>query len=514
VTDDSTRDSESSSIAGLLRQLVETPNATLPPQLLASGTVVDGRFRIDRLLGQGGTAIVYVAHDLEAKRDVALKVGNAESEAGVRRVRREAQALAKLEHPSVIRVYAVGGVDERMYIAMELVGGGNARAWLANPRTWREVVRFYAAAGDGLAAAHAAGFVHRDVKPDNILVGANGTPRVADFGLVAARDAMPSTAFVALTRAGAIMGTPAYMAPEQLAGEVVDARADQFSLCAAIWEALFGEPPFPGATMASIAAKLITGPAKPPADTRGVPPRIVDALCRGLALAKADRWPSVAELVRELRRGARRRWPYAAAIAAAAVVAGIVAFAVTPSRSHPAPAQPTGDRLRWRVADGDLVGHGRPLHFDPARAELRPFLEWALVEVRSHVPDAELARIEIENVRRDGTADLTLPGRLHAIPAQIELRFASKHARAGRADCMQHIHATATEVVLDLEFSVCDEEIVPIPRCTPSLVWYLLANRYSLPKDALVNESYYEGFGAAWFVDSAGRHERFADACD
>src|SRR5262249_17648653 len=154
---------EASSIAGLLQALVETPGARPPPRLLATGTVVDGRFRVDRLLGQGGTAVVYLAHDLSLRRDVALKVGNVEPADGVRRLRADAQALARLAHPNVVTVFQVGGTDDRMYIAMELVAGGSARAWLSQPRTWREIIALYAAAGDGLAAAHAAGFVHRDV---------------------------------------------------------------------------------------------------------------------------------------------------------------------------------------------------------------------------------------------------------------------------------------------------------------------------------------------------------------
>src|SRR5262249_48686785 len=155
--------------------------------------------------------------------------------------------LARLSHPNVVVVYEVGEVDGRLFVAMEHVAGGTARTWLTTARRWREIVALYAAAGDGLAAAHAAGIVHRDFKPDNVLVGDDGRPRVADFGLARVLVGDDATAVPdGATRAGAIAGTLAYMAPEQLDGGAVDARADQFAFCAALWEALYGVRAFAG----------------------------------------------------------------------------------------------------------------------------------------------------------------------------------------------------------------------------------------------------------------------------
>jgi hypothetical protein len=290
------------------------------------------------------------------------------------------------------------------------------------------------------------------------------------------------------------------MAPEQLAGEVVDARADQFSLCAAIWAALFGALPFPGDNVAAIAAAFLAGPVEPPKDARGVPPRIAAALRRGMALGRGERWPSVAALLVELRRAARRRWlGLAIAGAGLAVIAGLVAFFATTS-NRPQPVR--------------AAGAPAPLPFDPQRVELKPFLQWAFVEVRRKVPDAELARIHIDNVRGDGTADLTRSSRFHGLPAVLELRFASR-ARDGRADCMQSVRATAKKVQIDFEFGVCDEPVVPVPRCTPAAIRRLIAIRHpDIAPEELVNESYYAGLGlTAWFVDAAGYSERFDDLC-
>src|SRR5207302_1743091 len=187
--------------------------------------------------------------------------GSAGSAAALARIEREAQALARLSHPNVVVVYEVGLVDGRVFVAMEYVAGGTARSWLReSPRTAREILALYGAAGDGLAAAHAAGIVHRDFKPDNLLVGDDGRPRVADFGLARGLydpDAPPEpdrAPLVDVTGTGSIVGTPAYMPPEQLAGAAVDARADQFAFSAALWEALYGARPFPGATPLEVQA--------------------------------------------------------------------------------------------------------------------------------------------------------------------------------------------------------------------------------------------------------------------
>jgi hypothetical protein len=331
----------------LLREMVATPGVPGGAELEV-GAIVDAQYRIDAPIGRGGMGAVYRARDLELDRDVALKIGTAVSESALLRVQREAIALAKLQHPNVVTVHQVGRLGGRVYIAMEFVAGGNAREWLAARRAakpakrdWRAIVQLYAAAGDGLAAAHAAGFIHRDFKPDNVLVGEDARPRVADFGLVrtttttgdpeAAVTTPGSPLNVAVTRADAVMGTPAYMAPEQLSGGAVDERCDQYSFCVSVWEALFGVRPFMDD------AKPDADPQPPPELARAVPRRIAAALRRGLQLAPAARWPSMASLVAELRRdpGRMRRTIALVAGALVAIAAAIVIPIATADKRDP-----------------------------------------------------------------------------------------------------------------------------------------------------------------------------------
>jgi serine/threonine-protein kinase len=285
----------------------------------AEDEVID-EYRIARAIGRGGMGQVYLARDTRLDRDVALKFCSTASASTARRIEREAIALARLAHPNVVVVFGVGEWRGQFYIAMEYVEGGNAREWLrAGPRTWREIVALYVAAGDGLAAAHARGFVHRDFKPDNVLVGDDGRPRVADFGLVGADPTSsddgtaPSPALSRLTRQDAVIGTVGYMAPEQLANSAVDARADQYAFCVALWEALFGRKP---------------NPAQPFVASARVPRRILAALRRGLEPEREDRFPTMKELLGQLRRDWRTRRVAIAAAAGASVLAvgGYVMF--------------------------------------------------------------------------------------------------------------------------------------------------------------------------------------------
>ena len=225
------------------------------------------------VLGSGGMGVVYAAFDPELNRRVAIKLVRAElgrDEHGRARMVREAQAMARLSHPNVVSVYDVGiAGDGSLFIAIELVEGGTLSDWLRqSPRSGRDVLAMFIAAGRGLAAAHRAGLVHRDFKPENVLVGTDGRPRVTDFGLVCADSADNADSVVErttdpepislssssdslqtpLTNAGVVMGTPGYMSPEQCASLPTDARSDQFSFCAALYRALYGERPFEGST--------------------------------------------------------------------------------------------------------------------------------------------------------------------------------------------------------------------------------------------------------------------------
>jgi tetratricopeptide (TPR) repeat protein len=320
------------SLASELRGLAATPGPRRP--ILERGALIDDLYRVEDLLGEGGMGVVFRARDLRLDREVAIKIGTAVTPAALARAEREAMALAKLSHPNVVIVYGVGELGGRLYLAMELVRGGSARAWVkAVPRTPREIVALYAAAGDGLAAAHAAGLVHRDFKPDNVLVGEDGRPRVGDFGLARGADTAEdepgeaAPASDAITRTGGVLGTLGYMPPEQLGGEDLDARADQFAFCVSLWEALFGARPFAGRTPREVGDAFERGLPRPP-DGAKVPAHVLAALRRGLAFDRDARWPSMAALVTELRRdpGARRR--RAAVIAGVGAAGAIAAAAV------------------------------------------------------------------------------------------------------------------------------------------------------------------------------------------
>jgi WD40 repeat protein/predicted Ser/Thr protein kinase len=298
-----------------------------------------GRFTIVRELGAGGMGVVYVAYDEQLDRRVAVKLlrrSDTDTQ-GKARLEREAQAMARLSHPNVVTVHEVGMHQEQVFVAMEFVDGGDLRGWLkAKQRTWQEIVAAFRQAGEGLAAAHAAGIVHRDFKPDNVLVGNDGRVRVADFGLAHAHDenlegereiSITSSARLdqSITRTGALMGTPAYMAPEQYASTRTDARTDQFAFCVALWEGLYGRRPFSGTTLAALSTAIADGVIdEPPPSELEVPAWLRVALVRGLSPKPNDRWPSMRALLDvlgndpQLRR--RRRARIAAIVSAAALV--------------------------------------------------------------------------------------------------------------------------------------------------------------------------------------------------
>ncbi|MBL9101695.1 MAG: tetratricopeptide repeat protein [Myxococcales bacterium] len=284
-----------------------------------------GRFVVLRRLGAGSMGVVYSAYDEELGRRVAIKLIHVDGRAGQRqaRLQREAQVMARLSHPNVVQVYEVGEHDGHIYIAMEYIAGRTLAAWLAEARRgWPDVLAVFLQVGAGLAAAHRAALVHRDVKPDNILIGEDGRALIADFGLARhdshAADAAPSAAAdqaldddnLRLTATHALIGTPAYMPPEQHLGRAVDARSDQYSFCASLWESVHGELPFTAATRGELILK-ITGGSLPPWRRGGRVPRWLHrTIARGLAADPAARWDSMDALLAALGRATwrRRRW--------------------------------------------------------------------------------------------------------------------------------------------------------------------------------------------------------------
>jgi len=326
----------------------ESPVTTLRSVLERGATV--GRYIIVDQLGAGGMGVVYSAYDPELDRKLALKLLRDDTGRGERRARlvREAQALARLDHPNVVAVYDVGAIDDQVFIAMELVAGRTVAAWLAEaPRPWRDIIAVYQQAGHGLAAAHALGIVHRDFKPENVLIDQVGRVRVVDFGLARptatsgdaitisddgepSDDAPPAAFAVSLTRTGALVGTPGYIAPELAHGDT-RAAGDQFSFCVAVWKALFDELPFAGTTAKELARAALDGELRPVPRSVRVPARIQRALIRGLSADPAKRFPTLQALLAELA-GAPRRKSFAAVLL---VLAGGVTASAFALRSHP-----------------------------------------------------------------------------------------------------------------------------------------------------------------------------------
>ena len=321
----------------------EEPDDSVPA-LVAGSTA--GRYVLLHRLGAGGSGWVFAAFDPELNRKIAIKVLRTDREASPQasaarmRLLREAQAMARLKHPNVLPVYDVGTLehagDERVFLAMELVEGGTLRQWLKQPRSRRETLDVICAAGRGLAAAHDAGLVHRDFKPENVLIGNDGRVCVTDFGLVrssgdsdvtaAAPDAAATESSSALetplTRANAVMGTPGYMAPEQYRGETADARTDQFSFCVTLFEALYGERPFPGRTVGDIRIATLAGKLVEPPRAAGVPRWLERTVLRGLHAERSARYDDMHALLAALAADPairRRRWLVRAGVVVAAL---------------------------------------------------------------------------------------------------------------------------------------------------------------------------------------------------
>jgi serine/threonine protein kinase/tetratricopeptide (TPR) repeat protein len=380
----------------------DRPDAEPVPERIRERGEKVGRYVVLDTIGRGGMGVVYSAWDPQLDRRIALKLvalageGDVEVETQRARLLREAQALARLEHPNVVKVHDVGVCDEQVFIAMEHVEGVSLRDWLrSRRRSVRSIVEVFRAAAHGLAAAHAAGLVHRDFKPDNVLVGEGGIIKVVDFGLareaVGDGDAAPRTRHWAqtepkfaaaleaaasealasasasdsgagspefdsesfesassvspprsllrsttstLTVAGTILGTPAYMAPEQHRGRVVDARSDQYAFCVALWEAVYGKRPFSGREPKLLAARKYEFKLRE--STRGIPvPRWLRALLmKGLAAQPSARFTDMNQLIAALDRGiepGRSMLPWFALLGIAFVI-GIVATVV--ARDH------------------------------------------------------------------------------------------------------------------------------------------------------------------------------------
>jgi len=317
-----------------------------PDPLIDRGTSL-GRYVILDTLGEGGMGVVYAAYDPELDRRIAIKLlRHATSAEGNARLLREARAMARLNHRNVATVHDVGTVDGSVFIAMEFLEGETLKRHLAahvGPQRlgFREVLRLFIAAGEGLAAAHRAGFIHRDFKPENVMLTADGRVVVLDFGLAAPPaegtssdgDYAPAFENSSLTVTGTIMGTPAYMSPEQMSGKPVGPASDQFSFCVALFEGLFGERPFRGENYVELFDNLSSGDRRARPDPRDVPSWVQRAVDRGLEVSPDDRFATMGELITALRDdpSIRRRRMIVPAFATLAIgTLAAVGWLVTP----------------------------------------------------------------------------------------------------------------------------------------------------------------------------------------
>ena len=294
-----------------------------------------GHYVLLEKLGHGGMGVVYAAYDENLDRKVAIKLLRARaSENTHQRLIREAQAMARLSHPFVVQIYEIAKLEDRTCVIMEFVDGVTLRDWMAAKRRSRgEILEVFIAAGRGLAAAHRKSLIHRDFKPDNVMISTDGIVKVMDFGLARGEDEAPETRpseselqrvnalTTALTADGAVIGTPAYMAPEQIEGRKTDSRTDQFSFCVTLWEALFERRPFSAGSLSELSDVVAAGKFDQPERSK-VPSWLRRVLRRGLAPDPAARWPSMDALLDALARDpTRRRRTWMASVAGLAFVA-------------------------------------------------------------------------------------------------------------------------------------------------------------------------------------------------
>ncbi len=372
-------------VGALAQVLTTTPEESAPPTQL-------GRFVVLRKLGSGGMGTVYLGYDNDLDRKVALKVLHAQlvdqTEASVR-MQREAQAMAKLAHPNVVRVFEVGLDDNRIFAAMEFIDGETLAAWLRRhgPPTARDDVdrrlNMVYQGGEGLAAAHAQGIIHRDFKPDNILCDQQGGIHVADFGLARqehgglrqthADGSEPDGEAPALacdvTISRAILGTPGYMAPEQIAGGDLDVRTDIFAFCVTLYETLYGVRPFAGNDVGTLARAIAGQEILPPPPDTYVDTWIFQHIRRGLHADPQLRWPSMRALLDALsdnpiqRRRRRRQWLVGVGLMAGLAIAGYVAIhdilaardvQVAQNKKHTRSAQKQRDVARATAAEAAM----------------------------------------------------------------------------------------------------------------------------------------------------------------
>ncbi len=501
--------------------LEQTALAPAPPvskQLRRGQTVA--RYVILDVLGAGGMGIVYAAYDPELDRKVALKilheVDGVESSQTIDRLKREAQAMARLRHPHLIDVYDVGTQPGELFVAMALVDGGTLTAWLRErPRSWREIVAVYRQAGAGLAAAHDAGLVHRDFKPDNVLVSRTGEVVVTDFGLARALGTLePATSIPAtpgsgrrpqmletpLTATGALVGTPIYMAPELFHGAVADARADVYSFSAALFEALFGKRPFSANTLEELREAIAAGRPVVP-DRSRCPGWLLKVVLRGLAIEPAERYPSMRDMLADLSRDPRASWRRLALVAGAlATIAAVVLAQQTLSGRRGQLCQGADRKLAgvWDAARKAEVARaflasGRPNAQGALRNATTALDRFASEWTRAHTEACEATRLRGEQSEE-----------------MLDLRMACLSARLAEQGTLADLFAHADASVVDRATSAASA-LDPPSSCAAER---LLASGQRLPAAGPARErarAVDEDIARAKAHLGAGKHKVGAD---
>jgi serine/threonine protein kinase len=544
-----------------------------PRRPLDEGGTID-RYRVLEQVGRGAMGVVYRAHDPKLGRDVAVKLASAGLPGtggpdDPARLKAEAQTLARISHPNVVTILDVGEHDGEVFLAMELVRGPTLRRWLdAQRRPWTEILPVLCAVGRGLAAVHAAGLIHRDVKPGNIMVGDDGRVRLMDFGLASlvVDDAVTLAGSVGDGPSGSVpseafshpRGTLPYMAPEQHRRRSLDPRADQFSLCVTMHEALYREHPFEGDSPLGIAAAIVEGRLRPlPADAP-VPAGVGRVLRRGLAAMPGDRWPDVDTLLRAIEQVAARprrlRW-IAGSSLGALVVAGTMMVAVEwKSASDPCegveraiegawgPARQAEVKARFEVAGAAFVETSWP-RVDEAMGRYRD--EWSAArvstcrmgtvgeDVAERVGCLERHRRAFEGLAHElARADdvtvrmaLEAAGRLAPVSECEDSRQSSKRdhgprdpaERARHDELAQRIAEVRALAILERYGAVLDAlvELEPAVRASgrPDLLGELLAVRGSAERNLGRADVAAHAFEESYFAfESTGDQQRSASS--
>jgi len=443
------------------------------------------RYQILGALGRGGMGEVYAAYHPDLDRRIALKVVHGSgSGSRERRVRllREARAIARLSHPNVVAVHDAGTFGDRVFIVMELIDGQTVDQWLrSEPRTWQQVLDVFIAAGRGLAAAHAAGVIHRDFKPHNMMIGKNGVVRVMDFGLArlaqddggetrAVDDDEPIVEMGTVTKTGAFIGTPAYMSPEQFRREATDARSDQFSFCVALHEALFGMRP----STASAEPGSPTKSGSRESSRSSVPGWLRAIVMRGASVDREKRFGSMEQLISALERG-RTRFRRRVSVVAVGVMAALVAAgAWRLAHANRFVCAVPQDRLAVAWAPGDAADPRRQSIHRAFAASGRATAETSWQRVSKVLDDymtawkaMYLQTCEATHVRGEQSAEV------------LDLRMSCLNDNLDQVRALTDAFVTADGGVVSHAVAAA-MRITPVSRCTDVT---LLKSAVALPKD-------------------------------